>query len=234
MDTFKVMIFKPVQFIKGMLLPVGKIYTILWTLLFFGGLSLLGLEILILSAPLWLGRLISFEPWRWSLIGHYSAAQAPILIVASIVGTGHVVRLLKNKVSKNTIISLATIILLTGTILVQSRIDNKNFDLFLEKDFYQIKQMEKSAWQAIRIIPPNASLAAQSAFPQVSGRKEIYNIPCDFNKTKPEYLLLADNLDRWPFKNDEEYTKFINFSQDKYNYKQIFSENGVHLLKLQN
>ena len=81
------------------------------------------------------------------------------------------------------------------------------------------------------LIPEDASVGVQSAFPQLTSRKEVYNMPAAFPKNQPEYVILSTNFDYWPFASPEAIIDFSVLLTADYNYRKIFDDNGVILLR---
>ena len=88
----------PALLIHNLFLPSIKYQSMIYLLASFGGFSLAAPEIIIFLSPIWLGRFLNTQPWRWTLTQHYSANQAPILIVAAIIGVYRISMWLKPKV----------------------------------------------------------------------------------------------------------------------------------------
>lgn len=238
-SVFKALASQPKEVIKDIFLPIAKTKAMFYMLLSFGGLPLLGLEVLILLMPIWVGRfLFKLEegwPYTWSMIQHHSANQGPILMVAAIVGVSHLVLLLKRyfKLRTKTFFLAATVILIAGSILATSNVEHHFYNELLRPSFYTLDSSEATAWRVVKSIPNGASVAAQSAFPQVSGRKEIYNLPFNLDKQRPDYLLMADakGFCRWPFGTLKKLKTFKNSAVADYGYQEIVAENGIYLLK---
>ncbi len=235
-DVAKAVIQTPKEFVRQLLLPLDKTKSIVFMLFSFGGLPIIGLEILILLSPLWLGRFLSTQPWRWSVIQHYSVDQAPILAIAAIVGAYRLYKLAVRrglKISASQASLLAVGLCLVGSAAVYVRI-NKNFPTYpsrlITPSLYSLSPSDKAARTALGLIPEDASVAAQAAFPQLSSRREIYNLPIDLNRYKPDYIVAAEGYDMWPFASVEELSGFLQSAVEKYGYEQIFLQDGVIVL----
>lgn len=237
LDVARAAVLTPKEFVRQLFLPLDKTKSIIFMLLSFGGLPLIGLEVLILLTPLWLGRFLSVQPWRWATIQHYSVDQAPILIVAAIVGAYRLYTLASKKGFKvsSAAFGLAAVVLsVCGSAAVHIRI-NKHLPAYparlVTPSFYSESTMDKSAWKALSIIPKNASMAAQSAFPQLSSRREIYNIPIDLAKYQPDYILAAEGYDMWPFASSAELGEYVRSAVNEHGYEQVFLQDGIIVLK---
>lgn len=234
LDAFKAMIFQPTAFVKNIFSPLDKTKSIAFMLASFGGFGLIGLEVLVLLTPLWLGRFLSTQSWRWSVVQHYSASQAPILIVASIIG---LVRLYKfvtqytgRKISLNTFVFGGLVVALVGTAIVYTQTKDHHATRLLRADFYTLSASERSATDAVKLVPARASVGVQSAFPQLSTRQNVYNLPLDLTKIRPDYLIMSDRFDQWPWRGDAIY-QYRARAENEFGYQTIYDKNGVWLLK---
>ncbi len=233
-DVAKAAVQTPKEFVRQLFLPLEKTKSIVFMLFSFGGLPLIGLEILVLLSPLWLGRFLSTQPWRWSVIQHYSADQAPILLVAAIVGAHRLYKLASRyglKVSRSQVGVAAVCICVVGSIAVHIRIDERYPQRLIQPAFYSLSAADKSTHKALSLIPRDSSVAAQAAFPQLSSRREIYNLPIDLSQYKPGYIVAAQGYDMWPFASVEELNSFIQRAVERFGYEQVFLQNGVVVLR---
>lgn len=233
-DVAKAVIQTPKEFVRQLFLPLEKTKSIVLMLASFGGLPLIGLEVLILLAPLWLGRFLSTQPWRWSVIQHYSVDQAPILAVAAIIGTYRLYGLARKhniRISKQAVGVMAVGLCIVGSIASHLRIDERYPWRLVNPSFYTLSESDRAAWMAIGIIPKDAPVAAQAAFPQLSSRKEIYNLPTDIDRFKPDYLVASENYDMWPFGGPRRLRAYIQSAQTKHGYKIIYSKSGTTVLR---
>ncbi len=224
----------PLLFLKSFFEPLRKTYSMIYMLVSFGGLSLLAPEILFLLSPLWLSRFINTQAWRWSTSDHYSASQGPILIVAAIIATYRIGQWLKPKIDRKIILVIATMLVYLGCAITNILIVKKPLLELFKKDFYLLSPAEQIAHQAIKKIPVNASVGVQSPFPQLSSRREIYNMPDVFPTIKPDYILLSSKLDYWPFCSPEKVIDFKNTIIHDYGYSVVVESEGVYLLQKPN
>ena len=234
LDAIKAAFLQPKEFVKNIFLPIDKTKSIVFMLGSFGGLAIIGIEILLLLSPMWLGRFLSTQPWRWSVVQHYSASQAPILIVASILGLSRLSKFIaqsvKIKINKVIIVYIGLLLALMGTGLVYSRLREHYAGRLLRPTFYGLDQYEKSAHEAIQLVPEGASVGVQSAFPQLTSREKVYNAPLDVSKLKPDYIILSDKFDQWPFTGDQIY-RFRDSAISDYGYRYKYNKNNVWLLE---
>ncbi len=233
-DALKAVFLQPLNVIKAFFLPGEKLRNMLAMVFSFGGFSIFALEILILLLPLWLGRFLSTEMWRWGSLEHYTASQAPILAAASIVGLYRIVQYLhknygikKEQVYKVAIGTTVVLACILNIVMHQNAILKP-----LVLRFYTLTSTEQSAHEAVGIIPSNASVGASSAFAVLSSRKEIYNLPLP-EGAHPEYIIISSNLEKWPFMSKEEVDDYVKKLKET-GYFEVFNENEVVILKKTN
>lgn len=214
--------------------PREKFDNILSMLLSFAGLSLVGIEIFILLLPIWMGRFLSVQYWRWTSEQHYSANQGPILAAAAIIGAYRLLIWVNHKYEiskKQQQIFFAAAV---GLCIFSSLFVWKNLDLRTSNIRKVLLQRspaaEASARKALALIPRSASVGVQSAFPQATSRREVYNLPLDLNIQKPNYLILSTSLGTWGFSGPDDVQKYVERAR-ALGYTAVLQENGVYLLK---
>ena len=137
------------------------------------------------------------------------------------------------RISKQAVGIVAVGLCVVGSIASHLRIDERYPWRLVTPSFYTLSENDRAAWTAIGLIPKDASVAAQAAFPQLSSRKEIYNLPIDTDRFKPDYLVASVNYDMWPFGGPSGLRAYIQSAQTKHGYKIIYNESGTTVLKLQ-
>lgn len=226
----------PPLFWRSFFQPAIKVETIVYTLMSFGGLSLLTPEILVFISPIWLGRFLSTQSWRWTTVEHYSAIQGPILISAAIIAVWRLAVWVKKKIKPSNTHQILLFAVILISIFINILVPNTRYYkkpqlLLWDKSFYSATPAINSAREAINLIPDDAGVGVQSAFPQLTSRREVYNMPQSFNSIKPEYILLSTEFDYWPFESKEEIKKFYSGLLSDYNYEEVYNQNGVMLAK---
>lgn len=233
-DSLIAVFTQPLNVIKTFFTPLEKLQNQLAMLVSFGGFSIFALEVLILLLPLWLGRFLSVETWRWGSLEHYTASQAPILAAASIIGLYRLIQYLHQRygVKKELAYKIAIGVTIVLAFVLNFVMHQNGILKPLALKFYKLSASEQSAQQAIKVIPATASVGAQSAFPQLSSRDQIYNLPLPAG-AQPEYIVLSPKLEKWPFLNEAAVIEYK--SQLETNgYLQVFSQNDVYVLKKAN
>lgn len=235
-DVLKASLLRPLEVIKSMFWnPKTKLVTLLSMILSFGGLSLLAPQVLLLMTPLWMGRTITNEPHRWWTSQHYSASQAPFLVVSAIVGLAFLIYIVKKyKLFSKKILNILVIIisfaviLCSLTILIKTK--NSAFTRIFEPSSYMLGNTEKSLYEAMKLIPADASLGVQSPLAQLTSRINVYHLPLKTGESA-EYILTVDGIDRYQFGSSKAINSYIGGLVEKEGYKIIYSKNKVVLLK---
>jgi uncharacterized membrane protein len=106
----------------------------------------------------------------------------------------------------------------------------------IDLDFYKAKPEVMAARKAIKTIPKNASVGVQSAFPHLTSREKVYNVPrfVESADNWPEYVILSTELDYWPFNSTQEVMDFKTNLIDNHYYQEIFNQDKVYVIKRQN
>lgn len=232
--SLKTVLTKPLDIITAFISPREKLDNIISMLLSFAGLSLVGIEIFILLMPIWMGRFLSTQYWRWTSEQHYSANQGPILAVAAIIGAYRLLSWVNHKNKMNRKQQQIFFAAIVGLCIFSSLFVWKNLDLRtsnIRKVLLQSSPAaEASARKALALIPHTASVGIGSSFSQATGRREVYNLPLDLNSKKPDYLILSTSLSSWGFSGDQDMLEYIKKAKSD-GYITVVEENGVFLLK---
>lgn len=234
-DVIKAAFTQPIELAKQLFWsPKEKLKTALYMLGSFSGLSLLAPQILFLMAPLWMGRTLTTQPWRWSVIQHYSASQAPFLVVSAIMGLALVlgwlahIKFFNEKRLRITMIAVSCVVVctsITGSILT----NNYQYMRIFDPNMYSLGATEKSAYRAMDMIPADASVAVQGPFPRLTTRGQVFNVPFP-QEVRPEYVITMDALDFWPFGTVEELTAYRQQLKATQGYTEVYNQDKVILL----
>ncbi len=214
---------KPIHFFKVLFSPLKKFITEFFTFLPFIFLPFLSTTF-ILAIPLLLERFLSTESAYWGFHGHYSATVTPILVISTI---DAIAFLEKKKILKfKKYIVLIILLINVGSIVVFPF--NQIFSI---QNYYLTKNLS-TGYQALRLIPQNASVIAQNPIvPHLSERNNIYILKPDMvYPSGIEYILASSNVGLWPYTSFSQIQKYLN-SEQKDGYKMIFSEDGWYVLK---
>lgn len=214
-----------------------KTHNIKLMLLSFGWLPLGALEVLMLLAPLWASRFLSDAGARWDLFEHYSANQGPILAVAAIVAGIRLVAWLVRRYpplkSRLGLLRWSTIgLACIGTVLVW--LPFRHTSVAPQRPWFSRHATPTmlASRDALAAIPADASVGVQSPFPQATSRRYVYFLPLDLAKRQPDYLLLSNAMDFWPFESREAVGEFVS-QANQLGYTTLIDHDGVTLMKHQ-
>lgn len=235
-DVVRAAITRPVEVLRQVFWsPSEKLSTLTYMLASFGGLSLLAPHILLLALPLWLGRTLTLQPWRWGTDMHYGASQAPFLVVSAIIGLAGLMHFVQRKLKlsqRHAAMMLVGVSMLVVGLSVGISVKTQNNQLrwLLWRDVYALTPEKRSAYDAMKLIPKEASVAVQSPFVPLTGRRRVYNVPFDIDSVQPEYVITINQDIPSPFASTQE---LDNFRQQllRRGYQATFSQQGVVLLR---
>jgi uncharacterized membrane protein len=212
-----------------------KTHSIYLMLMSFGWLPLGALEVLILLAPLWASRFLSDAGARWGVFEHYSANQGPILAVAAIVASVRITSWLARRHTRlkprlGLLRWLAIGVACTGALLVW--LPFRHTSVAPQRPWLSLHATPtmQAAHDALATIPVDASVGVQSPFPQATSRRNVYFLPLDLTKKQPDYLLLSNAMDFWPFKERSDVNKFVT-QANELGYTTLIDHDGVTLLR---
>jgi uncharacterized membrane protein len=188
----------PVAAITALFLPVLKLRTLASTFLAFLLLPLAS-PYALLTVPLFVMRFLSASSNHWGTIFHYSAPLAPILAMAAGDGLARIAR--RFALSPRALTTIASVSIVFSAILPGHQ---PAWKLFVP-DTYRAPVFAPVATRALAIIPPDASVVAQSAIvPHLSTRATIYMLRGEGPGAgaDADYVIAApDDVGQWPFDN---------------------------------
>jgi len=197
-DAGKYLITHPWMLPKLLLWPYHKIKLLLFILLPFLLLPLIGAFALVALPPL-LERLLSNYYPHWEILRHYNAIFAPIFIFALLDAFP---RLHRNLVKRGREIDYRKMVFALVVIIVLLQFPFtlvRSTKTLANPHFYQLDpKMEQTGYDIISTIPPDAAVCAQDpVVPHLSQREHIYQF--DGNTYGAEYVVLNKFLDCYPF-----------------------------------
>jgi uncharacterized membrane protein len=221
-QAFKYLAFHPWTAVKLLFWPYHKTKLILALLVPFLFLPLMGSFIFIMIPDL-LQRLYSSHFPHWELIRHYNAVYAAVLIIASMEALPRLHRILKKRYAGREIDyrKMVFAVLLVLVLLQFPFTFSRSLKTILNPSFYIRSERESTGYEALSIIPPDASVCAQDVVvPHLSHRELIYQYGCnvfkydqvvlnrdrqyDGNTFNAEYVVLNKYYDCFPFPGQKE------------------------------
>lgn len=194
-----------------------------------GGLALLFRpQFLIMLIPIYAQKLFNNDFGKWGVNGHYSIEFVPILTIALFMWI--------NDFSEKWKLIAASFFLAVGMATSISLLDHRvskwyapDYFRFYQKPHYVREYDVKKVYKALKLVPDNASVSAESMLvPHLAFRKKIYQYP-DIKDANYIVLLKADQ-NSFPF-NHEDFLKKIQELKDSHQWGTLFEDDTVLILK---
>jgi len=199
-EVFKYLVTHPWDGVKQMFVPYHKAKLLLFILMPFLFLPLLG-GFSIVAVPALLERLLSNYYPHWEILRHYNAVFAPIFIFALLDAVPRLHRWLARRGRyydyRRMVLAVCVLVLVAQIPFTFSRSAKTLFNPW----FYHLDpRMERTGYEIISMIPRDASVCAQDPIvPHMSQRELIYQY--DGNTYGAEYVILNKFLDCYPLTN---------------------------------
>lgn len=197
---------------------------------FISGLWLLffNYRFLIMLIPIYFMKFFSNHFFMWSAYFNYAVDLAPILIIGSF-------SVISQFISNHSVQKILSFLIILGNIIATIRlIDAPTFRTGKAMKFYSIRHYQKDydykkVYEAMRLIPDDAIVSAQTCFvPHLALRDKIYQFP---TIKDAKYILISENEITYPISKEELMNK-INEFKNSSNYEILFSKEGVYLFKV--
>jgi uncharacterized membrane protein len=181
----------------------------------------------LLLIPIALSRLASDVPLHWSTTFHYSAPLAPILVMSAGDGLSRLARRCRREDTRQ---RLLTSFSACSVVLSLFLPGNQPFwDLF-EAEHYRLTPVHRVGYEAMGLIPPDASVVAQTAvLAHLSGRDEAFVLRPD--APDADIVIAARDIDPWPQGSFEEIAALLSERESR-GYERVFDEGGWVVLRL--
>ena len=171
-----------------------KLATIALLLVPFLGLVLLS-PLAILTVPLLAERMLSSNPNLWGTGFHYSLMIAPILVMGAADGLRNLARLAGFDPRRVALAGAAAVIALN----VAASAALSPLVALLDAGLYARSRAERASYDAMALIPPDASVAALNIFtPHLSHRDDLYALGRG-RLLEPDYILVELSERTRPF-----------------------------------
>jgi uncharacterized membrane protein len=146
--------------------------------------------LVILCLPLLAERMLSSNPAHWGTSAHYSLTIAPIIVMGAADGLARVTRLLRSRRARVALAAACAAAALAANAAIASTF---GLSALTYPAFYRPYDYDRTVDRALAVIPPTASVAAQSRFvPHLSQRDAIYQLT---PLAPPTDYLVADAAD---------------------------------------
>jgi uncharacterized membrane protein len=191
--TYGAVIARPWLVLETLVTPRIKLLTaFLWVMPF--ALLPLASPLSVLLVPFALERFLSGSENHWGTIFHYSAALAPVVAMAAADGLARMAARVGDATTRRRVIAIAV-----GACAVFAAIlpgHQPHWRLFTSRT-YAFGPAEHAGRDAIAIVPPEASLVAQTAIaPHVSHRRDLFMLQP--GAPEAEYVIAMPRLGPWP------------------------------------
>lgn len=168
--------------------------------------------------------LISKIPQMYTFGNFYSAAFLPFLFLALIYGLKNVNNVWSSRIAGKD----RRGVLALGMLLILVNMANSSFWRIIQPSRYKALSSYSDVKRLMAMIPPEASVAAQSALiPHLPKRKAVDMLPA-FNQD--DYVLVHSGINLWPYAR-EEFEKFMQSIEERQDYSLIGRRGEARLYK---
>lgn len=195
-----------------------------------GGILLLLRPVLFIwFIPVIAQKMLNDSYVRWGINIFYSIEVVSILSVSAFYT---MIKFKNIKLKYISYISICLVTLATTLIKIEHRTSkwyDKPKEAFFHKNFYTAPFNPQKIREAIsEIVPKDAAVSAsEKIVPHYAERKKIYIFP---NIYDAEYVIILFNSSTYPM-NQDEFNKIVNDYLEDPNWKQLFNENSLLILK---
>jgi uncharacterized membrane protein len=206
--------------------PTYKLRTIV---LWFAPFLLMSLRspLSLLLVPLALERFLSDSPTHWGTAFHYSAPVAPIVAMSAGDGLARLAHHLDPTRARRLVVGVSAASVVLSSILP----GRQPLWRLLSPRHYQTTASERVGYQALALIPRDATVTAQGALlPHLSQRDEIYILEPGVPVPATEFIVASASVSPWPFDAYEGIAVMLDERRIA-GYAVVFEEGGWILLR---
>lgn len=185
----------------------------------------------ILAIPLICERMLSDDPDYWVMMYQYNVMAAPILCMASADGFYRLARRMNNSTLREKYLRYLSVLILVLNVTA-SLIPHAPLGHLMRYPFWRFNQEEITGREALSLIPPDASVLAQSSLiPHLTHRQVIDRAEENWKESPPsdDYAVFSLGENAWPL-NRQEIVELIELKKSQ-GYKVIFEKDGWFVLK---
>jgi uncharacterized membrane protein len=177
--------------------------------------------LILIAVPLMFERFLSASPNHWSMVFHYSAPLAPILVMSA--GDG-LARLARTRPRRVVTAAAAASVVLSAVLPGRQPL----WRVFAPAH-YRSTPTTVTGRHVVALVPPAASVVAQASLvPHLSQRSTIYVL--DPHAPESEYVVTQANLSPWPNVSRDAVQGLVEERQRR-GYVVIYARDGWTLLK---
>ncbi|HET9870349.1 MAG TPA: DUF2079 domain-containing protein [bacterium] len=185
----------------------------------------------LLAVPLIAERMLSDNADFWVMKYQYNLVPMVVLCLAAADGFGRLLGRIQDPVRRGRILRGGAWFLLAVN-LVAAQLPHLPLGGLIRRPFWHFTPREALAPQAFALIPPDASVLAQSCLvPHLSHRQVIHDFWWDWETSPPEedYVVICKGKDAWPLQpEDLDWAVTLKESQG---YSPVFQKEGWYVLK---
>jgi uncharacterized membrane protein len=180
----------------------------------------------VLLVPFGIEHFLSSSPNHWGTIFHYSAPLAPIVAMAAADGLARIRSRVRDASFRSRMTaSFAAIVVLLAALLPGRQ---PLWRLF-SPAFYHVGVLERAGRDALRLIPADASVVAQTNLtPHLSHRSSLYRL--DSEAPDADYVIAVDGRSPWPLANFQDIRSLLDERQRR-GYGVVFEREGWIVLQ---
>jgi uncharacterized membrane protein len=206
--------------------PIKMLTALLWVAPF--AMLPLASPLSLLLLPFALERFLSSSPNHWGTIFHYSAPLAPIVAMAAADGLARVASGVRDAgVRRRTMATLAGVCVLLASLLP----GHQPLWRLFSKKLYRFDAVEQSAREALGLIPPDASVVAQTCVaPHLAHRLSLFRL--DRAAPDADFVVAVDERSAWPLASTAEVHELL-ADRVRHGYVVLFERDGWVVLRNQ-
>lgn len=226
LSALKTVVTHPLLVIKTLVSPNIKLQTYWYIFSPFLFLALFS-PLFILAVPLIAERFLSEGSHFWGMHFHYSAILAPVIVMASIDGLARIARRIERLRSVYPIVCVGMLVLAINLYLLP----RSPLWSLTSTAYWRVSNSDASGHQAVSLIPPAASVAAQAPIaPHLSHRRMIYVLNPLTIIPDSDFIIASERLSSFPFPSFQDVKYYLD-AQEARGYRTIFEQEGWVVLK---
>lgn len=225
-SALKTILREPLLLIRTLFSPAEKLHT--WWYIFFPFLFLaLCSPLIVLAIPLLAERFLSDSTHFWAMAFHYTATITPVIVMASADGLNRVAGLIKALNLRRVVVIASCSLILALNLYLLPKFPLWNLT---KPSYWHRSQSDHTGYAALSLIPPDASVAAQSNIvPHLSHRRRIFLISPVLFVPDSEYVIVSRQISPYPFPTFEGIEDYL--SEQQGYYSKVFDRDGWLVLK---
>ncbi len=185
----------------------------------------------LLAIPLICERMLSDDPDYWVMMHQYNVMAAPILCLASADGFYRLFQRMKDPLLREKVLRNLSILILVFNIIV-FQLPHQPLGHLLRYPFWRFSETEKTASQALALVPPDASVLAQSTVVPHLSHRQVIDLIDEYSLELPhteDYLVVCFGKDSWPL-DPKDVAKLIQLKKSQ-GYQVLLKQDGWFVLR---